>query len=160
MKKRKCAIVDGLDKVQTIFNSVSEASKAIGMRPSAIYEACRYGWKRRGVAFRFLDADGNPMLPERQNRPCIKYRKRMLSIIEKHFLPLMGQEAWDFAMRNIDPADDGMGRSLLNRVEALLAYWYTHQPLGERKFVASDAWVTTLEKCRQAMLRQQGRKSE
>ena len=157
MKKKRCARIDDNGVVVEVFESATAAAKQAGASPSIIHECCRFGWKRRGSGYRYLNDDGTFIPLSIDKKPSVLYRTRMLAIIRKHYLPLLGQEAWDWAMERLDKALErkAFSTNLLGNVERLLVHWYIHQ---QDVFVGSDAFVKAIEETRADMMRQQGRK--
>ncbi len=159
MQRKKCARIADDGRVEKTWESATALAREIGTTPSVIHACCRYGWKRHENSYRYLDDDGNiaPLMVEK--KPCVVYRKRMLAIIRKHYLPLMGQVAWDWAMERLGDALEKktVSRNLLGVVEHLMVWWYTHQT---EVFIASDDFVRVREETRADMLKQQGRRGK
>lgn len=129
MRSRLCAKLNNDGTVDKVYESTRAAARDNGLVYTAIYESCRFGWRRGGYDFRYLDADGRPVPPDNGGFPSRLMRK-FLESVSTHFVPLLGQEAWDISLGRLPEAIGQRRltcRSALDVMEQLLAEWYVRQ---------------------------------
>lgn len=144
MRSRLCARLNDDGTVDKVYESTRAAARDNGLVYAAIYESCRFGWRSGGHDFRYLDGDGRPVPPGEEGFPSRPMRK-FLESVSTHFVPLLGQEAWDISLGRLRKAVGQRRltcRCALDVMERLLAEWYVRQT---DVFMISTDWIRARE---------------